>query len=174
MFYKGSSFFLILLLFVFLCSPGCVHTGHYNLKETKAFSLDINSAQYKSEIERLEESIQNHPEESVRTNAHLKLTWLYASYKNPSRDFLKAIEHLNIYISRIPNATVNYDVQNWMFLLKEIERLGKINRKSEQQKRKCKKDITTLTNENKKLKGMIEELENLELKLEQKRKRFKY
>ena len=120
--------------------------------EVETFTPDLKTVEYSKEISRLKKVIKNHPERSERVKAHLYLASLYASYKNPGKDYGEALEHLNRYNALNPKAAKEYDVQNRLHLLKEIEQLSEKNMKLEQS---------------------IEELKLLDQQIEQKRERYR-
>jgi len=118
----------------------------------ETFTPDLKTAEYSREISKLKKVIKNHPKRSERVRAHLYLADLYASYKNPDKDYIKALQHLNRYSALNPQAAKEYAVQNRLHLLKEIEQLSEKNVKLEQ---------------------AIEELKLLDQQIEQKRERYR-
>jgi outer membrane protein assembly factor BamD (BamD/ComL family) len=118
----------------------------------ETFTPDLKTVEYSREITRLKNVIKTHPERSERVKAHLHLAKLYASYKNPGKDYALALEELNTYISLNPKAAKEYAVQNRLHLLKEIEQLSEKNVKLEQ---------------------AIEELKLLDQQIELKRERYR-
>jgi hypothetical protein len=118
----------------------------------ESFTPDLKPGGYSKEIARLKTVIKSHHERSERVKAHLHLASLYASYKNPNMHYNKALEELNRYISLNPKAAKEYDVQNRLHLLREIEQLSDKNVKLEQ---------------------AIEELKLLDQQIEQKRERYR-
>jgi hypothetical protein len=104
------------------------------------------------EIMRLKDVIKNHPRQSERIKAHYHLANLYFSYKNSKKDYKKALEQLNIYISLDSKAIKQNDVRNFLSILREIERLD---------------------SENMELKHTIEKLQILDFQVEQKRKSYR-
>lgn len=147
---------------IVLAVAGCIPQQHIT-RETppvivkqepkeKTFTPDLKPGDYGREIARLKSVIKTHPQRSERVKAHLHLAGLYSSYKNPSKDYALALEQLNSYISLNPNAAKEYDVQNRLHLLREIEQLSEKNVKLEQ---------------------AIEELKLLDQQIEQKRERYR-
>jgi tetratricopeptide (TPR) repeat protein len=118
----------------------------------ETFTPDRKVGEYSKEIARLKNVIKRHPERSERVKAHLHLASLYSSYKNPNKDYNKALEHLNRYISLNPKAAKGYDVQNRLYLLREIAQLSE---------------------KNVKLVQAIEELKLLDQQIEQKREKYR-
>lgn len=118
----------------------------------ETFTPDLKPGEYAREIARLKKVIKSHPERSERVKAHFYLASLYASYKNPDQDYALALEELNTYISLKPNVAQEYDVQNRLYLLREIAQLS---------------------DEKVKLGQAIEELKLLDQQIEQKRERYR-
>jgi len=156
---------VLLLLFccvILLAVAGCI-PRQQSIKETppvivkqeqkeETFTPDFNPGDYSREIAKQKKVTKSHPERSERVKAHLYLARLYASYKNPNKDYALALEELNTYISLNPKAAKEYAVQNRLHLLKEIEQLSEKNVKLEQ---------------------AIEELKLLDQQIEQKRERYR-
>ena len=132
----------------------------------ETFTSDLKPGDYSEEIARLKKVIKSHPERSERVKAHLHLAGLYASYKNPGKDYALALEEINTYISLKPNASQEYDVQNRLHLLREIAQLSEENVKLGQSNEELK-----LLNSN--LGQTIEELKLLDQQIEQKRERYR-
>ena len=97
----------------------------------KAYTHKLTPDEYSTEIAKLENVIKSHPDQSERIKAHFHLASLYSSYKNPQKDYTKALEQLNLYISLNPNAAKQYDVQNQLSFLREIALLSEKNRRAE-------------------------------------------
>lgn len=122
------------------------------VQQKEVFIPNLKSNEYKKEIARLQRIIVNQPERSEKAKAHFQLASLYASYKNPEKNYQIALQHLTSYISLDSKAKQDYDVQNRLSLLKEI---------------------TQLSEENTKLQQTIEELKILDQQIEQKRERYR-
>lgn len=157
-----SRIFLIKLIKVMLSCGlilvivGCAQTLQ-RIKETpESFTPDLKSNEYSTEIIRLKDVIKNHHKQTERIKAHYQLASLYSSYKNPKKDYKKAFEQLNIYVSLDSKAAKRYDVQNFMSLLMEINRLSG--------------DMAISNRKNLKLMQTIKRLQALDLEVEQKRK----
>ena len=127
---------------------------------------DLKSGEYSMEITRLEDVIKNNPSQSERIKAHYQIANLYASYKNSEKDYKKALEHLNIYISLDPKAIKQNDVMNCLSLLSEVDRL------SEELSILNKKNLN-LNKKNMQLMQTIGKLQTLDFQVEQKRKSYR-
>jgi hypothetical protein len=121
--------------------------------------------QYSTEIARLEAVIVQNPESSEGKQAHYQLAQLYVSYKNPRRDYKKSLENLNQYLYHHPGSEDDYNLQNWLSILTEIETQFP---KVESQKKKIKQLTAKLESsrqENLALKEANSELEKTNLEL---------
>lgn len=131
---------LLLLGFVtFSCAPPHLI---YPVLKTEGFSKDIV---------KLEEIIQKEVDVSIVTKAHLELALLYLHYKNPSHDYFKALQELEIYTSLSPSGKTD-EIQNLLTLLREVKRLA---------------------DENQELIKTVEKLKHLDINIEEKRRQVK-
>ena len=127
---------------------------------------DLKSGEYSMEIMKLEDVIKNNPSQSERKKAHYHLANLYSSYKNPKKDYKKALEHLNIYISLDSKAIKQNDLRNCLSLLREVDRLsGELSILN-------KKNLN-LNRKNLQLMQTIGKLQTLDFQVEQKRKSYR-
>ena len=127
---------------------------------------DLKSGEYSMEIMRLKDVIKNNPSQSERIKAHYQLANLYASYKNSEKDYKKALEHLNIYISLDSKAIKQNDLRNCLSLLREVDRLsGELSILN-------KKNLN-LNRKNLQLTQTIGKLQTLDFQVEQKRKSYR-
>ena len=127
---------------------------------------DLKSGEYSMEIMRLEDVIKDNPSQSERIKAHYQLANLYASYKNSEKDYKKALEHLNIYISLDSKAIRQNDLRNCLSLLREVDRLsGELSILN-------KKNLN-LNRKNLRLMQTIGKLQTLDFRVEQKRKSYR-
>lgn len=127
---------------------------------------DLKSGEYSMEIMRLKDVIKNNPSQSERKKAHYHLANLYSSYKNSEKDYKKALEHLNIYISLDSKAIKQKDLRNCLSLLREVDRL------SEELSILNKKNLN-LNRKNLQLMQTIGKLQTLDFQVEQKRKSYR-
>lgn len=152
------------IIFFFLCGlimafSGCVQVLQSNREAPDAFSPDLKSNEYSKEIKRLENVIKSNHNRAESINAHYQLASLYSSYKNPKKDYKKALEQLNIYVSLDSKAAKRYDVMNFMSLLREINKLSG--------------DLAVSNRKNSQLKLTIKRLQTLDLQVEQKRRSYR-
>lgn len=120
---------------------------------------DLKSGEYSMEIMRLKDVIKNNPSQSEKIKAHYQLANLYSSYKNSEKDYKKALEHLNIYISLDSKAIKQNEVRNCLSLLREVDRLSG--------------ELSILSRKNLKLMQTIGKLQTIDSQVEQKRKSYR-
>ena len=127
---------------------------------------DMKSGEYSMEIMRLRDVIKNNPSQSERIKAHYQLANLYSSYKNSEKDYKKALEHLNIYISLDSKAIKQNDLRNCLSLLREVDRLsGELS--------VLNKKNLNLNRKNLQLTQTIGKLQTIDFQVEQKRKSYR-
>jgi len=100
---------------------GCVQTQDRTYPE---YIAGMNPDKCSAEITRLEAIISKKPDSSERWQVHLQLAQLYISYKNPRRNYQKALENLRLYYPHHPTSADDHDLRNWLSALKEIENQG--------------------------------------------------
>ena len=122
------------------------------VEQEEVFTPNLKPHEYNKEIARLQRIILSQPARSEKAKAHFQLAGLYASYNNPEKNYLIALQHLKSYISLNSQAKQDYHVQNRLSLLKKISQLSE---------------------ENIKLQQTIEELKILDQQIEQKRERYR-
>lgn len=142
---------IICLLFL----PACV-TSNYG---------DIHPGSFKGEILSLKKSIKNNPSTLTPGEDHLALACLYSSYKNPKKNYYKALKSIDRHIKLNPDAKDSFEVQNLRTLLKAATRLKSKSELSPKDKE--------LSAKIKVLEETIEKLKDLDIELEKKRKSFK-
>ena len=183
-------------LFVFIACSHATNSGEVNSAPPNPPAA---SDQYAQEIVELNQVIQQNPTPDKAKKTHLKLAQLYANYKNPRRNYQKALRHLKVYAS-LESFAGDDEPRNWMAVLKEITRLSKkiatqkkqirglqsqldksktaklalktTNRKLTSEEIKLREKNRKLEESNQKLQKTIEMLKNLDQRLEEKRRNF--
>lgn len=152
---------IILSLFcgLIMVIAGCAQILQSIRGAPDAFTPDLKPSEYSTEIIRLKDVIKSHPRQPEMIKAHYHLASLYSSYNNPKKDYKKAFEQLNIYVSLDSKAAKRYDVRNFISFLKEIDKLSG--------------DLAISNQKNMKLKQTIKRLQTLDLQVEQKRKSYR-
>lgn len=181
---------------IILVLMGCAQT--HNMAMTENNRAELQSDKYVTQINQLEAKVQQEADSAKRIQAHFELAQLYLSYKNPARNYQKALKHLQIYASLNSESTDQHALRNWLSALKEIERLSvELNEKDKDIKHlgiklkratrnrialqkenkvfkhsniKLKKKNSRLEASNTDLAKTIEMLQNLDRSVEEKRK----
>jgi vacuolar-type H+-ATPase subunit I/STV1 len=115
------------------------------------------------ETSRLEKLAREHPEISVRAQSHLKLASLYVNHRNPQLDYTRALQEMESYLSLVPAERQTDDFQNWLAVLKEIEKLQTSLEKVQKANRNLRDEVAGL-------KETIERLKSLDRQMEEKRR----
>ncbi len=154
--------------------------------------------EFSREILRLEKLTRENPDPSVRAKSHLQLARLYTHYRNPQRDYPKGRKEFAAYLSLVPEGRKNDEIQNWVWVLEELEKSekeaaglkakmesltgvntetkealsGQLKENQELQSRleSVEKTNRSLSEANRSLKEMIEQLKKLDLQMEERRK----
>ena len=107
------------------------------------YKAEIKSDKYSIEIARLETILLQNPGSSKKWQAHYQLAQLYISYKNPRRNYKKALENFKLYFPHHPTSVDDQDLRNWLTVLNEIQnqspKIESQNKKIEQLTAKLKK-----------------------------------
>lgn len=146
----------------------------------------IVSQQPAVQIVMLESIVFHNPDSPKSWQAHYRLAQLYYSYKNPYRNYQKALEHLEQYLPHQNDAELDPDLQDWLLVLKEIQNqsptIESQNRQIEQLTARLE-DFTktnlfveglnsSLEEENAELTMKVEVLKTLDQSVEEKRKTY--
>jgi hypothetical protein len=105
--------FLLVLVFIFLLW-GC--SLKHRPQSGEEFSRETN---------RLETLIQESADPSDRATLHLQLAELFTHHQNPGKNYGKAIREFETYLSLAPVEARTDEAQNWLGVLRELERAGK-------------------------------------------------
>lgn len=161
MIYKKTIKLLIFLFVVIMLShcTGAPKEGIPSYREAKSDNLP-------DDIGQLEDILKNNPDSSIRAKAHLQLALLHSSYKNPNPNYQLALKELENYMSVEPAGRMNEDIQNFLAILREMDKMLEENKKMKQR-------MGQLTKENKDLKDAVLQLKNLDISMEEKRKKAK-
>ena len=180
---------------------GCAHmkdSGN-ETSPAPAPAPSVASDQYSKEIGELNQVVKQNGDPAKAKKAHLELAQLYSDYKNPRRNYQKALKHLKVY-SASEDSAKDDETRNWLAALKEIDRLTKeivtqnkqirrlkgeldkskkaklalknSNHKLSSEEIKLREKNRKLEESNQKLQKTIEMLKNLDKRLEEKRKSF--
>jgi len=108
--------FLTLIFFLMSCSP------IYIARTEEDFQS----------IPDLEKLISEEKDASLRAKYHLQLGWLYSNYKNPQKDYQRALKEFDAYLSAVPEGIQTDEIQNWLSLLRAREKLAQEQLKSQE------------------------------------------
>jgi hypothetical protein len=100
-------------------------------------------------ITRVEELIPEEQDAAQRAKYHLQLTWLYSNFKNPKMDYRKALQQLETFISLAPEEAQADEIQNWLSILRALER-------SEKERWKTRERLEGLSRENLETRSALE------------------
>jgi hypothetical protein len=129
------------------------------LNAVKDLYADIAPAEIPKEIAGLLSATRKSKNDKESALAHLQLAWLFGHYKNPSPQYLKALQELDAYLSLDPENSGDDYLQNWYKILKEIARLNKDN-----------KELRERTEQ---LKEQMQQLKHLDIEMEKRRQDIK-
>lgn len=135
-------------------------------KEHTTSMPDLKTQSLSENIKLLKEIAQKHPDQSMRAKAHLKLAKLYSSHKNPNLNYQQALKELEMYLSFNPADGGIDEIQDLLAILRAMEKINEENRKSRQK-------VNQLVRENKELNESLEQLKNLDIQMEEKRKKIR-
>ncbi len=125
------------------------------------------------ESSRLEKLAREDPDPSVRAKSHLKLAFLYVNSRNPQLNYTRALQEMESYLSMSPAEAQKDDFQNWLAVLKALDRerteIKKL-RASLKKVRDTNEDLDIKVTE---LQEMIEKLKDLDFQTEEKRNLMK-
>ena len=140
----------LLVFFTFSCSM-------------QAFKKPEGDKEFFQETSRLEKLAHEDPKPSVRAQSHLRLAFLYMNYRNPQLNYTRALQEMESYLSLSPARTQTDDFQNWLAVLKEVE---KVQTRLE----RVQKANKTLRDEVAVLKETIERIKSLDRQIEERRR----
>jgi hypothetical protein len=112
---------------------------------------------------RLERLAHSHPDLSVRSQSHLKLAFLYVNYRNPRLNYARALQEMESYLSLVPKKRPTDDINNWLAVLKETEKLQTSLEKAQKANGILREEVTGL-------RETIDRLKNLDRQMEEKRR----
>ncbi|HAM51736.1 MAG TPA: hypothetical protein DCP92_14025 [Nitrospiraceae bacterium] len=133
------------------CTPANVQK-ETNLETFFQRYAEMKPGRFHKEIEQLQENAQKPLDSPASAPVHLQLALLYGHHRNQAPNYSMALKELETYISLAPEEGKAEMIQNWLSLLKEIVRLDR---------------------ENKEMKEKVEQLKDLDIELEKRRKLVK-
>jgi hypothetical protein len=131
------------------------------------------------ETARLEKLAREHPEASVRAQAHRQLAFLYVNVKNPQINYYRALREMEAYLSLSPDKSQTADFQNWLAVLREMDHLrsdwidmGEKNQALQGRIEKLQTNLDKARETNDKMRETMEKLKNLDRQMEEKRRQI--
>jgi hypothetical protein len=112
---------------------------------------------------------REHPDRSVRAQSHLQLAFLYLNYRNPQLNYTRALQEMESYLSLAPAKAQTDDFQNWLAVLREIEKVKTSLEKVQKVNRILRDEVAGLKEMNNKMRETIERLTSLDRQMEEKR-----
>ncbi len=110
--------------------------------------------EFLQETYRLEKVAREDPVESARAKSHLQLAFLYLNSRNRQLDYSRALQEMESYLSMSQGKAQNDSFQNWLAVLKEMDR-GRKDMKAIEERNQF------LENQNEKLRFSLEEVDRL-------------
>ncbi len=156
-----------ILLAVSLLLPGCtLPDTRRSVTVVPPYYSSLQSDEIQREVERLKEIASTTTDVYLRAESHLKLALLHSDHRNPNADFAKSLDELERYVSFARERGMSTGVENWYFLLKEIERLRNMSTAKVKEKEEIKKKLSVLSEKDKKLEARIRRLSKERKKME--------
>jgi hypothetical protein len=146
--HPGKTFFLVLVFILLLL--GC------SLKRSPR-----TGEEFSREAIRLETLIQGTTDPSARAKLHRQLADLCIHYQNPGRNYGRALQEFETYLSLAPVEAWTDEDQNWVWALREMERQKK-------EAIQCTGKMEDLASENREKRETLERQEKM-LDLERKK-----
>jgi len=134
----------------------------------------IEPAEIKSTIEALNERRKKNHQIPASSQEHLELAFLYSHYNNPQPDYKRALDELIIYTSVDSELSRRAVIKNWLHMLKEIQRLDSSNKECKKEEMDfLRKEVAKLREENAAMSEKLNQLKNLDIELEEKKRLVK-
>lgn len=140
----------------------------------------LKPAEFADEIARMKATAKDDRNAYARAAAHRQLAMLYSYHKNPARDYHLALKELETYISLDPEKGKTNDIQNWLAVLRDLDRTSsehKVAKNRIQQLVKENKELREtmeqLAGDNNDLRDTVEKLEQLDINIEKRRREVK-
>ena len=159
-----TKFFVFLIMWMTIAN--CAQMRSPVIEKDSVFYPVIYTQHFPKEIARVEKILKYHPDPSIRAMAHLQLVLLNTNYRNPNPNYLRALEELKAYIALDPEGAKTEEVQNMLALLSEIEKIVKENEE-------MKESVRLLTIQNQRAKKTMQELKDLDVEIEEKRRKIR-
>jgi len=158
-------------LFLALTLSSCIPRHEFHRDK---LSYPVSSPEdFTREIDRMEKLARFHPDKSVRAEAHLRLAMLYLHDENPGLDYSRALEELKKYKSLSSNGDNKNEIRGLLALLQKFERVMEQNKEKERAIQALTREKRILIRENQQIKETIDELKDMDVRIEEKRREIK-
>jgi hypothetical protein len=114
--------------------------------------------EFSQETSRLERLAREDPKNSIRAQSHLQLAFLYVNYRNPRLNYTRALQEMEDYLSLMPDQAQTDDFQNWLAVLKEVDKLQTNLEKAQRVNKSLRDEVTDLQKVNKSLRDEVTDL----------------
>lgn len=188
---------LIATIAILLASTGCSQLLQQLLRTDANYYMrvhvhNIDPGDFEAATESIEgalskNSARGQPEGFNEGRAYLQLSHLYSCYRNPTSDYARALELLEKYVSMSNGKSIAPVIQDRLSLLYTLVNLQSHNHhlleeyeavfeKNKVLSKKLKKlkplrnEVTRIREENTRMKEMLEELKDLDIKIEEQRR----
>ena len=143
----------VLVPLAILCLSGCVTFGDLNSKGTeKAFhaaAVSVKAKRYQAAVVAFNKIIADSPDSALAADALFELALVHAHRDNPERNYTLALHAFEAFLKRSPDNRRAFEAQIYISLLKAFQELKK---------------------QNEYLSESIEELQQLDIRHEERRK----
>jgi TolA-binding protein len=142
----------IVVLLAVIWFSGCATTGAVNgpEKQFQNASVSAKEKRYKEAVACYNKIVAEFPDSKVAPDALFELALLNAQHDNPKRDYSEAARTFAEFLKRYPNNRRADEAHTWISVLRTVEELKK---------------------QNEHLKENIEELKQLDIRHEEKRRK---
>ena len=161
---------LVLILFGCISSRNIIENSPDPVKKKQSTEIStgiqLKAHEFPKEIARLEAMISRDADLYSQRKTHLRLAMLYLDNKNPAPNYSHALKELELYVSLDSEGGRRLEIHNLLRALQEIVRLTDENKK-------IRLKMELAIKENEEIKKTVEELRNLDLRIEERRRQIK-
>jgi len=125
----------MLMFFATTLLSGCVTDYGHKQRKLASFPLVEKNINFEEEISQIERTLDTMTDEE-RAIAALDLAILYSHHRNPNPDYMSAYKRMEEYISLVPESEA---IDNYRYLASLLKETQKLNRVSEELKKRDKK-----------------------------------
>ena len=134
---------------------------------------DFKGRDFSREIRRLKKITNKAKYKSSIAGAYLRITMLSIDYKNPSPNYYRAAQYLELYRKYDRKGSKRSEIKTLSILLDKFKKAYDDYLQALGKNKRLKKKVNRLIRENKAIKETVEELKKLDLLIEEMRKNIK-